>query len=336
MDLKEHRIARVTAVHKQQFEIHDGNRSIRAEMTGRMEYGAESALDFPAVGDWVVIQIFDDASFAVIHDILPRRTLLKRKTSGKKVDIQLIAANVDKAWIIQSLESDFNLRRLERYLVMVLDGRIDPVVLLSKSDLVPHAEIRECIRAIERIEPDLQVVAFSNEKTSDIGRIRRLTAPGETFCMLGSSGVGKTTLLNHLLKEERFEIQEVREGDGKGRHTTARRQLIRLENGAWVIDTPGMRELGNLGVESGIADVFDEITALSPECRYADCTHTHEAGCAVTVAVKAGTIPEDRYASYVKLYKENLHYEQSALEKRRKERQFGRIVKNLKKYHPKY
>ena len=334
VDLEQYRdrwIARVTAVNKDNYEIQDGKKSILAEITGKLEYGAVSPLDFPAVGDWVITQLFDDETFAVIHEILPRRSVLKRKKSGKKIEVQLIAANVDKAMIVQSLDVNFSLRRLERYLVMVLEEQIVPMVLLSKSDLVSGVEAKKKIDAIHKIEPDLTVVAFSNQKGSDIRRIRKLTGPGETFCLLGSSGVGKTTLLNHLMKEERFETQDVREKDGKGRHTTARRHLIQLHNGAMIIDTPGMRELGNLGVETGIEEVFDEITELSPDCRYSDCTHTHEEGCAVTMAVDEGKIPEDRYASYLKLRKEAMHYESSYLEKRRKDRQFGRMVKAVKK-----
>jgi ribosome biogenesis GTPase len=181
--------------------------------------------------------------------------------------------------------------------------------------------------------PDIQIVAFSNITNSGLSEVEELLIPGETFCLLGSSGVGKTSLLNTLLAEARFEIQAIREKDGKGRHTTARRQLNILKNGAMLIDTPGMRELGNIGSESGINNTFDEIAKLSRQCRFNNCSHIQEDGCAVLAALKDGTISQERYQNYIKMNKESIYNEMSYLEKRRKNRQFGKFIKSVKKHN---
>jgi ribosome biogenesis GTPase len=330
--LADYHIARVIIVHKNSYVINSGKGDIFAEISGKLTFNADSSLDYPAVGDWVYVQFFDDESFAVIHEIVPRKSLLVRKTSGKKIEFQLIAANIDTAMIMQSFDSNYNIRRLERYLVMINESDIDPVVLLSKSDLLTPDEINERKDDIHKLMPDIRIVAFSNKDYSGLDGVKELLIPGRTYCLLGSSGVGKTTLLNNLMDEAILETQAVREKDGKGRHTTARRQLIVLKDGAMVIDTPGMRELGNINVESGLYDTFSEIAALSGRCRYGDCSHTVEEGCAVFAAVEDGIIPEKRYQNYIKMTKESVHNEMSYLEKRQKDKQFGKMVKSVMKY----
>ncbi|UCD83334.1 MAG: ribosome small subunit-dependent GTPase A [Deltaproteobacteria bacterium] len=330
--LADYRIARVVAVNKNSYLIRNRKNDVFAEPTGKLMFSADSPLDYPTVGDWVYGQFIDDESFAVIHEIIPRKSLLKRKTSGKKIEFQLIAANIDTAMIIQSLDSDYNIRRLERYLVMINESNIHPVVLLSKSDLLTPDETEKKKADIYKVMPNIQIVAFSNRDDSGFDRVKELLVPRKTFCLIGSSGVGKTTLLNKLMGEELYETKTVREKDGKGRHTTARRQLIVLENGAMVIDTPGMRELGNIAVESGLSDTFSEIAELSEQCRYNDCTHTREGGCAVLAALKDGIITEERYQNYIKMNKESAYYEMSYWEKRQKDKQFGKLVKSVMKH----
>ena len=260
---------------------------------------------------------------------------MKRKTAGKKIEFQLIAANIDTAFIVQSLDSNYNPRRLERYLVMVQDGNIQPVVLLSKSDLLSPAELEEKKAEIRAIMPQTQIVAFSNMNREGLSDLEALLGEGQTYCLLGSSGVGKTTLLNSLLDSEAFKTQSVREKDSKGRHTTTRRQLIHLQGGAMVIDTPGMRELGSLSTESGLNEVFDEIVTLAEECRYSDCSHTQEDGCAILDALADGTLAQDRYQNYVKMNKESIFNEMSYLEKKHKDKEFGKMVKSVLKHHKK-
>ena len=322
-------VARVMAVHKDSFTISNGKNDVFAEMTGKLVYGAASPMDYPAVGDWVLATLYDDETFSIIHEVLPRKSLLRRKTPGKKVDFQLIAANIDVAFIVQSLDANFNLRRLERYLVMVKQSHIKPIVLLSKSDLLDTEDIADRVTEIHTIMPTLHVAPFSNKNGSGMNQVAKLLHPRQTYCLLGSSGVGKTTLLNNLIGETRFVTKTVREKDSKGRHATTYRQLLMLPDGALLIDTPGMRELGNLDVNAGIDDTFNEIRGLSEQCRFNDCTHVTEKGCAVLKAVENGQLSEKRYQNYIKMKKEFLYNDMSYLEKRRKDKQFGKLVKTV-------
>ena len=324
--LNDFQIARVIGVNKNSFVVSNGTNDIYSELTGKFLFSSDSSLDLPAVGDWVYMQLFDDDTLAIIHDIFPRKSLLKRKTSGKKVEYQLIAANIDTAVIIQSLDSNFNLRRLERYLVMVNESNITPVIFLSKSDLVSVEEIDKKKNDIYKIAPNIKIEAFSNDNKKDIENIKAQFLPGLSFCFLGSSGVGKTTLLNNLLNNELYKTQPIREKDGRGRHTTSRRELIVLENGSIVIDNPGMRELGIISLDSGFDDTFTEIVELSKQCRFQDCTHTVEKDCAVLKAVEQGSISKERYNNYIKIYKESIYNEMSYYEKRQKDKKFGKIM----------
>jgi len=328
-NLAEFEIARVIAVHKDSYIVSNGKNDVFAELLGKVTYSAVSPVDYPTVGDWVLVHFYDDDTFAIIHEILPRKTLLKRKTSGKNIDFQLIAANIDTAFIIQSLDSNYNLRRLERYLVMINESNIQPVVLLSKSDLLDTEEIANRVTEIHKIMPFLHVQPFSNENDSGLRNVKDLLVPRQTYCLLGSSGVGKTTLLNNLIGESIFTTKTVREKDSKGRHATTYRQLIKLDCEAMLIDTPGMRELGNFSVETGIDETFIEITELSKQCQFNDCTHVNEKGCAILKAVENGQVPEKRYQNYIKMKKESIYNEMSYLEKRQKDKQFGKLCKTV-------
>ncbi|MCW8812795.1 MAG: ribosome small subunit-dependent GTPase A [Chlorobium sp.] len=324
-------IVRIISVNKNSFVVSNGVKDIYAEVTGKFLFNSEDSLDLPAVGDWVYAQLFDDDELAIIHEILPRKTLLKRKASGKKVEFQLIAANIDTAIIMQSLDSNFNLRRLERYLVMINEGKITPIIFLSKSDLISATEIEQKKNDIRKILPEVAIVAFSNNSTSDIENIKTFFTPFKTYCLLGSSGVGKTTLLNNLINQELYKTQPIREKDGRGKHTTTRRELIILENGTIIIDNPGMRELGVISNESGLGDTFNEIDDLADQCKYKDCTHTVEVGCAVLEAVKKGEITEERYNNYLKILKESKYNEMSYVEKRKKDKKWGKFFRSTMK-----
>ncbi len=328
-------IARVISVHKDSYMISNGMNDIFAELGGKMLYGADSPIDYPAVGDWVLAKFYDKNTFSIIHEIIQRKSLLKRKTPGKKIDFQMIAANIDVAFIVQSLDDNFNLRRLERYLVMINESNIKPIVLLSKSDLLTSEEIESRIGDIHKIMPRLHVQPFSNENESGLKSVKDLLTPGLTYCLLGSSGVGKTTLLNNLIGESVFKTKTVREKDSKGRHATTYRQLIKLDCGAMVVDTPGMRELGNFAVETGLDETFAEITELARNCQFNDCTHVTEKGCAVLNAVEEGKLSEKRYQNYMKMNRESIYNEMSYLEKRQKDKQFGKFCKTVMKHKKK-
>ena len=298
--LEQFDIARVVAVHKDSYTISNGKVDVLAELVGKLMFGASSPVDYPAVGDWVLATFYDENTFAIIHEILPRKSLLKRKTPGKRVDFQLIAANIDIAFIVQSLNENFNLRRLERYLVMVNDAEIQPIILLSKSDLLDLDAITAITDEIHNIMPDLQIIPFSNENESDLETLRGIMRAGHTYCLLGSSGVGKTTLINNLIGESKFVTKTVSRKESKGRHATTQRQMIKVDSGALVVDTPGMRELGNFSVAAGLKETFTEIVNLSENCQFNDCTHVNEKGCAVLGAVENGHLSAERYQNYIK------------------------------------
>ena len=328
-------IARITSVNKGGYFVRNESSEVLSELSGEFTFSAKSRLHYPVVGDWAFVRYYNDNTLAIIYDLLPRKTILRRKTSGKKVDYQMIASNIDVALIVQSCDFNFNLRRLERYLVMVNDGNIDPVILLSKSDLVNQEDLDSKVLEIRNTGIKCEIIAYSIETSLGLPQIQQLLRPGMTYCMLGSSGVGKTTLLNYLIGQDAFKINLVREKDGKGRHTTSRRQLVVLDQGAMLIDTPGMRELGNIGVKAGIEESFSDITKLAENCRFRDCTHTNEVGCSVLRAVQTGSLNETHYLDYLKLKKESEHYQMSYFEKRKKDKKFGQFIKSAMKQNKK-
>jgi len=330
--LEQFDLARVVAVHKDSYTVSNGEVDVLAELVGKLMFSASSPTDYPAVGDWVLVNFYDEDTFAIIQEVLPRKSLLKRKTPGKKVDFQLIAANIDVAFIVQSLNENFNLRRLERYLVMVYESNIEPVVLLSKSDLLAIEDITNRIDEIQKIMPRLLVVPFSNENKASLDHVKEIMQPGLTYCLLGSSGVGKTTLINNLIGESTYKTKTVSKKESKGRHATTHRQLIKLDFGAMVVDTPGMRELGNFSVDTGLEETFSEIITLSEKCHFNDCSHVGEKGCAVLDAVEKGLLPAERYQNYIKMTKESNYNEMSYLEKRKKDKQFGKHCKSVMKH----
>jgi len=237
---------------------------------------------------------------------------------------------VDCAVVVQSCHYDFNLRRLERYLVMVMEGGAEPYILLTKTDLVSPDVLARQMLDIESLGIGAPIVPLSNVTREGLDDVRRLLQPGKTYCIVGSSGVGKSTLINQLVGRERMETGSV-SGTGEGRHTTVRRELMRLEGGALLIDTPGMREFGILGAETGLAKSYANITALASRCRFQDCSHTGEPGCAVLAAIQAGEISQESLNGFLKLKQEASFNDMSYAEKRKKDRDFGKFLKSVKK-----
>lgn len=312
------------------YRIRNPTGEVPAELIGRLYFQSESSIDLPCVGDWVTVQYHNNDTEAIIHEVLPRKSFLRRRAAGEKVDVQMIAANIDVAFIVQSCPFDFNVKRMDRYLVMAADGGVDPIIVLTKTDLIASEELERKIAAITASTTASSVLALSNVTGSGFDEFQQLLISGKTYCLLGSSGVGKTTLLNRLIGQEAFDTKAV-SGTGEGIHTTTRRQLIVLPQGSMVIDTPGMRELGLLGASEGVNQGFDDIIELSLNCRYPDCSHTQEPGCAVRAAVASGALTEDRYSSYTKLKTESEYHELSYLDRRKKDKAFGRFVKSVKK-----
>ena len=324
-----HSIARVTAVDRGAFLIRSQDAETTAELAGKFRFAVAAAADLPCVGDWVCVQRHPSGGPAMIHDVLPRKTFLRRKCPGKPMDSQMIAANIDVAFIVQACGYDFNLARLDRYLVMANEGAIEPWILLTKTDLVSTEELGHALGQVRRRCAFDKVVALSNITGFGLDQLRALLVPGRTYCLLGSSGVGKSTLINRLSGRDALDTSAV-SGTGEGVHTTSRRQLLVLDGGSMLIDTPGMRELGLLGASDGLDDTFSDIHEHSANCRFADCTHTDEPGCSVLQAVEKGTISDDRFQSYLKLRKEIEFHDLSYVEKRNKDRSFGRFIKTAK------
>jgi ribosome biogenesis GTPase len=322
-------IARVSAVDRGAYLIRNESGEVPAELSGKLSYMIDSPVNLPCVGDWVTAKYYDNDTAAVIHGVLPRKTFLRRKTVGASVEFQMIAANLDAVFIVQSCHLDFNPNRLDRYLVMAADGGVEPLVMLTKTDLISQDELKEKVAVIKSAHKT-RTLTVSSLTGSGFDEFQQTLCPGKTYCLLGSSGVGKTTIINRLIGREAFETKPVSD-TGEGTHTTSRRQLIVLSQGAMLIDTPGMRELALVGAGEGLNAGFEDLVRLSARCRYADCNHEHEPGCAVRAAVECGELSKDRHSNYLKIRKESEYYEMSYLDKRKKDKVFGRFIKSYKK-----
>lgn len=323
-------IARVAAVDRDQLLLVDQTGHFRAKLSGSYLHHHHLSHELPCVGDWVCVERQHGDDFGVIHTLLERRTSLRRKSAGNSIEHQMIAANLDAVVIVQSCQFDFNLNRLERYLVMVMDGGADPYILLTKTDLVDPTVLTTQLAEIASAGITAPILPLSNVTRDGLDHLKRLLLPGKTYCFVGSSGVGKSTLINQLIGRPRLETGSV-SGTGEGRHTTVRRELIRLEGDALVIDNPGMREFGILGADCGIGSNYSGISALSSCCRYRDCSHTDEPGCAVLAAVHTGEISPESLENFHKLREESNFNDMSYAEKRKKDRDFGRYIKSAKK-----
>ena len=294
--------ARIVEQHKNGYIAYGEQGEWQAEVTGRFLHVLAGLVGFPAVGDWVGLQPLPNEDRALIHALLRRRTQFVRKVAGSGIEEQVVASNVDVVFLVTGLDGNFNLRRIERYLTEAWSSGAQPVILLNKADLC--GDVVACVRSVEAVAPGAAVHAVSAALNEGVEVVQSYLTPGRTIAFLGSSGVGKSTIINRLLGEERQDVQTVSNSVGKGRHTTTSRSLLLHPDGGMIIDTPGMRELQLWANEGDVEQSFTDIEVMAGRCRFTDCTHTSEPGCAVLEAIDDGSLDEDRYRSYMKLQKE--------------------------------
>ena len=318
--------ARVIAVHKERYELICEHGKCYGKLKTGVYYG-DGTEEFPTTGDFVRIS-YNQSGDSPIIKTLPRKSFFSRRDPTPGRGEQAVAANFDYVFIMQSLNHDFNEKRLERYLTLAWQSGAVPVVVLTKADMT--ADYREPMRAAEKIAVGVGVFAVSAHTGAGLDALTEYLKPRKTIVFLGSSGVGKSSLVNALAGEERMMVNEIREDDSKGRHTTTHRQLLMLPSGAMIIDTPGMRELGMWDVSSGIGEAFADVERHLGQCRYSDCTHQSEPGCAVKAAIGNGELSEERWNSYNKLKQEAKYSDDKGSYLRQKQQWFKEIAKKSK------
>lgn len=323
-------IGRVISEHKERYVVKDDKGEFEAEITGNLRWSAKGREDYPAVGDWVAFTSYDSDS-AIIHKVLPRLSIIKRQAVGHFGEVQIIATNIDYALLVQAADRDFNINRLERYLTICHSSNVRPLILLNKIDLIDENRLFELLESIRLRVKDVPIIAISNETQDGYDTIRNIIEKGKTYCMLGSSGVGKSTFMNNLSGRNIMKTDLISQSTSKGRHITSHRELIVLEIGGILIDNPGMREVGIADTASGLETTFDKIVSLSNACKFKDCSHISETGCSVLEALKKGEIDKSSYENYLRLEREKAHFDSSVEERRKKDKDFGKMLKNYKK-----
>lgn len=327
-------VGRVALEHKNTYILYTEQGELAAVVTGKLRYQATGRQDLPAVGDWVVITVRNGENKATIAGILPRKSKFSRKTVGSKTQEQIIATNVDTVFLICGLDHDFNLRRIERYLIMVWESGANPVIVLNKADLCTDVAGRQA--EVAAIAIGVPIIVLSAITKQGLEALTPYLQPGQTVALLGSSGVGKSTLTNQLVGKEIQTVAEVRQGDHRGRHTTTHRELILLPSGSLLMDTPGMREIQIWAKDESVDQTFTDITTLAMQCRFHDCQHSDEPGCAVQDAIAAGILDQQRFGNYQKLQKE-LNYlvrkqdQKASLVEKEKWKKITKSLRRIKK-----
>lgn len=333
-------VARVTSEHRGAYTVVNERGEYLAQVTGKRMHKASTREDFPAVGDWVAI-IESAPGRATISTILPRKTIIKRVHGDrtKKSDateVQIIGANIDVAFIVESMDRDYSVNRLERYFVLARDGGVVPAIILNKTDLISKDELASRLSDLLSRFPDVDIITTNITDERSLNALQKYVERGKTYCFLGSSGVGKSSLIKWLVGGTAIQTGSISLASGRGTHVTTRREMYFLPDGGIVIDNPGMREVDTTDAAIGLEESFDEIIELTRTCKYSDCAHRSEPGCALIAAVASGDLAQSRYENYLRMQKEADFTEMSAVEKRRKDKRFGKFVKQAKKDLKKY
>ena len=327
-------IGRIILKHKDRYIVKNEASEFNCELIGNLRFTVTDKSELPFVGDWVAISEYDEDK-ALIHAVLRRNSILERKAIGRLGQTQIIATNIDVGVIIQSVNRDFSINRLERYLTICNASKIDPIIVLSKIDLIEESELKELLTQVRKRIKNVPVIPISNQTHLGIEEIKSILTKGKTYCLLGSSGVGKSTLINTLVGDKLAKTGVISESIDRGKHVTTHRELVVFENGI-LIDNPGMREVGITDDSDGFEMTFEEILNLSKDCKYNDCTHTNEDGCAVLTALENNDLNPESYENFLKMEKERMHFESNAQDRKKKGKDLGKLIKNMKKNNNKY
>ncbi|MGI9544336.1 MAG: ribosome small subunit-dependent GTPase A, partial [Cyclobacteriaceae bacterium] len=296
-------VGRVISEHKERYIVRTPENEFEAEIVGNLRYTAKNRSDFPAVGDWVAISEYDSNKL-LIHAVFPRKSVIERQAVGKQGEKQIIATNIDYAFIVQAVDRDFNINRMERYVTICNTAKVKPIIVLNKIDLINDDELKKLVFQVQERVKQVQVVAISNETQKGFARLKECIMKGKTYCLLGSSGVGKSTLINNLSGRELMKTNTISKSTHKGRHVTSHRELLVLKDGGILVDNPGMREVGIADSTGGLEVTFEAIIKLSKNCKYKDCAHINEDNCAVLLALESGEIDKSTYDNYMKMERE--------------------------------
>jgi len=321
-------LGRVCLEHKERYVVKTASQEYDAELMGNLRYTAESRYDLPAVGDWVAFMEYDEGK-AIIQAVFPRHSIIERKAVARAGQVQIIATNIDVGLIVQAVDRDFNLNRLERYLTICHSSKVQPIIILSKVDLISEEALENIKIQVEERIKEVPLITVSSESIG-YAQVREIIEKGKTYCLLGSSGVGKSTLLNGISGKEEMKTAEISTAVNKGKHTTSHRELFVLDHGGILIDNPGMREVGITDTSRGLEMTFESILDRADECKFKDCTHVHETGCAIIEALENGEIEEDAYDNFIKMERERSHFESDAQERKKKDKDLGKLIKEVK------
>ena len=323
-------IGRVVAVFRDIYHVRTVSDELKTTITGNLQNLIDEKSELPIVGDWVCLNKYDDKN-AFITQVIPRNNFIERRSIGKSVNKQVIAANIDFGFIVEAITENFNINRIERYLAICNSANVKPIILLTKIDLITNRELMNTINDVNKRIENVPIFAISNLTNTGIDELKATLIKGKTYCLLGLSGVGKSTLLNILAEKIVMKTSAISQRTNKGVHTTTHRELFLLNNGSIIIDNPGMREVGITDSTSGVEITFDKIFELAQDCHFSDCTHIHEKGCAVLIAVEEGSLDNAIYDNYIKMKKEQSHLQTTLIAKRKQDKAFGKMIKSVMK-----